>query len=82
MYRRVRSCVALSLSLSGQRIQLTAVAKKGIGKEHAKWSPVSVATFKFEPVIEINEDKEVLLTPEQRAEFVEICPAKVRRGTA
>ncbi|CAM9490155.1 unnamed protein product [Ascophyllum nodosum] len=69
--------VVIAKLAKGQRIQLTAVAKKGIGKEHAKWSPVSVATFKFEPVIEINEDKEVLLTPEQRAEFVEICPAKV-----
>ncbi|CAM9696580.1 unnamed protein product, partial [Ectocarpus fasciculatus] len=61
----------------GQRMQLTAVAKKGIAKEHAKWSPVAVATYKFEPVIEINEEKEALLTPEQKAEFVEICPAKV-----
>ncbi|CAM9665953.1 unnamed protein product, partial [Ectocarpus sp. 8 AP-2014] len=60
----------------GQRMQLTAVAKKGIAKEHAKWSPVAVATYKFEPVIEINEEKEALLTPEQKAEFVEICPAK------
>lgn len=58
-------------------MQLTAVAKKGIAKEHAKWSPVAVATYKFEPVIEINEEKEALLTPDQKAEFVEICPAKV-----
>lgn len=61
-------------------MQLTAVAKKGIAKEHAKWSPVAVATYKFEPVIEINEEKEALLTPEQKEEFVEICPAKVGRG--
>lgn len=58
-------------------MQLTAVAKKGIAKEHAKWSPVAVATYKYEPIIEINEDVERQLTPEQRAEFVEICPAKV-----
>lgn len=58
-------------------MQLTAVAKKGIAKEHAKWSPVAVATFKFEPVIEINEEREALLSPDQKAEFVEICPAKV-----
>lgn len=58
-------------------MQLTAVAKKGIAKEHAKWSPVAVATYKFEPVIEINEEREALLSPDQKAEFVEICPAKV-----
>ena len=65
------------LNETGQRMQLTAVAKKGIAKEHAKWSPVAVATFKFEPIIEINEEREALLTPDQKAEFVEICPAKV-----
>lgn len=65
---------------AGQGIQLTAVAKKGIAKEHAKWSPVAVATYKFEPVIEINTEKEELLTSEQRADFVEVCPAKVSRG--
>lgn len=64
-------------SETGQRIQLTAVAKKGIAKEHAKWSPVAVATFKYEPLIEINADVESQLSPEQKADFVEICPAKV-----
>lgn len=59
-------------------MQVTAVAKKGIAKEHAKWSPVAVATYKYEPLIEINPDVETQLTPEQRADFVEICPAKVR----
>lgn len=58
-------------------MQLTAVAKKGIAKEHAKWSPVAVATFKYEPIIEINEEVERQLTPDQKAEFVEVCPAKV-----
>lgn len=67
-----------TFAFTGQRMQLTAVAKKGIAKEHAKWSPVAVATYKFEPIIEINEEVEALLTPEQKAEFVEVCPAKVR----
>ncbi|CAN0335685.1 unnamed protein product [Pylaiella littoralis] len=69
--------IVIAKLAKGQRMQLTAVAKKGIAKEHAKWSPVAVATYKFEPIIEINEEKEALLTPEQKAEFVEICPAKV-----
>lgn len=58
-------------------MQLTAVAKKGIAKEHAKWSPVAVATYKYEPVIDINEEVERQLTADQKAEFVEVCPAKV-----
>ncbi len=75
--RRACPPACLPACFTGQRMQLTAVAKKGIAKEHAKWSPVAVATYKFEPIIEINEEKEALLTPEQKAEFVEICPAKV-----
>ena len=38
----------------GQRIKLTCVAKKGIGKMHAKWSPVSAIKIKMEPSLKIN----------------------------
>ena len=30
---------------------------QGIAKEHAKWSPVAVATYQFDPIIEINEGR-------------------------
>lgn len=33
----------------GKRIHINAIAKKGTGKENAKWSPVSAASFKYEP---------------------------------
>src|SRR5690606_11218673 len=36
-------------------LKLTAIAYKGIAKEHAKWSPVSVATYKFDPIIRFDE---------------------------
>ncbi|RHY91236.1 hypothetical protein DYB35_001633, partial [Aphanomyces astaci] len=39
----------------GQRLKLNAIAKLGIGKEHAKWSPVAVATYMFEPIITLNQ---------------------------
>nr|WCZ58443.1 RNA polymerases II, IV and V subunit 3 [Paratrimastix eleionoma] len=39
----------------GQEIKLKAIAKKGVGKEHAKWSPVATVVYKFEPEIRINE---------------------------
>jgi DNA-directed RNA polymerase II subunit RPB3 len=38
----------------GQHIKLTCVAKKGIGKMHAKWSPISIIKIKSEPNLKID----------------------------
>lgn len=43
-----------------QEVQLQCTARKGIGKDHAKWSPVATAVFRYEPVISVNQ--EVLAT--------------------
>jgi DNA-directed RNA polymerase II subunit RPB3 len=54
------------------------VAKKGIGKIHAKWSPVSTVVMRKQPIVEIDNDLvNKTLTEEQRKIFVKKCPRKV-----
>jgi len=60
-----------------QELKLTAVAIKGIGKDHAKWSPVSTAVMKFEPDVRINKGEMDLLSDRNKAAFVGSCPTKV-----
>mmetsp|Transcript_19817 Transcript_19817/g.60060 ORF Transcript_19817/g.60060 Transcript_19817/m.60060 type:complete len:346 (-) Transcript_19817:102-1139(-) len=61
----------------GQRLRLRAKATKGIAKEHAKWSPVCTATYKYEPIVEINPDVANALDEDQIDDIIESCPTEV-----
>jgi len=61
----------------GQEIDLECTARKGLGKDHAKWQPVCVANFQYEPVITLNPQLLPLLNKEQKIEFVNSCPTRV-----
>ena len=39
----------------GQEIEMELECEKGIGKTHAKWSPVSTAFYRLMPHIEFTE---------------------------
>jgi len=54
-----------------QKLRLEAYARLGRGKNHAKWQPVSMCTYKYFPKIEISKSCTAC------AKCVEICPRRV-----
>jgi DNA-directed RNA polymerase II subunit RPB3 len=61
----------------GQRVSMTCTARKGIGKEHAKWSPVCTVALKIDPVLKINEEMLADFSEDQKAAFANVCPTGV-----
>lgn len=69
--------VVIAKLRKNQSLKFTAIAKKGLGKMHAKWSPASGIVFTYEPVIKLNFEKLEQLTLEQRRKWTESCPPGV-----
>ena len=46
-----------------QQLKLKAIARKGIGKDHAKWNPCATAFFQYQPEIRINHVRYCTLKP-------------------
>lgn len=59
----------------GQRIDVTCHAVKGIGKDHAKFSPVGTACYRLLPLVEIEEGKKI--KGEEATKLKEVCPMGV-----
>mmetsp|Transcript_56530 Transcript_56530/g.97352 ORF Transcript_56530/g.97352 Transcript_56530/m.97352 type:complete len:325 (+) Transcript_56530:93-1067(+) len=66
----------------GQELHVTAVAVLGVGKEHAKWSPVSACAYIYEPILTPNVAALDALSDEDRAEIRDSCPVGVFGLTA
>jgi DNA-directed RNA polymerase II subunit RPB3 len=62
-----------------QILDMDLVAKKGIARIHAKWSPVATCQMRKEPTVWIDSDKlnGPAFSVEKRKEFVGMCPRKV-----
>ncbi|MBC7219760.1 MAG: DNA-directed RNA polymerase subunit D [Hadesarchaea archaeon] len=51
--RPVNSSIPIVRLENGQRLELVAIARLGLGKEHAKWQP-GVVAYKYMPVLEFD----------------------------
>jgi len=59
-----------------QQLKLKAIARKGIGKDHAKWNPCATAYYQFQPDIRINHALMDTLTLQEKEEWVNHWPSK------
>ena len=53
------------------------MARKGTGRDHAKWQPVATAVYRFEPEIVIDENLMARLTEDEKRAFASSSPAPV-----
>jgi DNA-directed RNA polymerase II subunit RPB3 len=61
----------------GQVLHFEAIAVKGVGKLHAKWSPVSTVTFQYLPSIILNYPLLAEFTDQEKRDWIRTCPARV-----
>ena len=70
--------IVLTKLKKGQSINMTLTAKKGIGKTHAKWSPVCTCVMKQVPNVQILDNGFMnSLSDKLKQEFCNACPSKV-----
>jgi DNA-directed RNA polymerase subunit D len=55
----------------GQKITIQAIARMGLGRNHAKWQ-ASIVSYKYDPIIEIDNSAK-----SNWQEIVDICPPKI-----
>ena len=58
----------------GQELKLKAIARKGTGKDHAKWSPVATCRFQYLPEITIRPAVMNQLSREEKEAFLASVP--------
>ena len=61
----------------GQSLKLRCIARKGTGRQHAKFSPVCGCTFQPEPMVRLNRNRVDEMLDDEKKQFVESCPRNV-----
>lgn len=69
----VEGNITVAMLKAGQRIALEAHARKGIGKDHTKFSPVATASYRLLPDIRFPQP----VTGDRAQQLVDMCPMKV-----
>lgn len=76
--RPVHDDILLAKMAPGQRIELEAHCVKGVGKDHAKFSPVATAWYRLHPSVKILQDIEGKMLDE----LLELAPGMFRARDA
>ncbi|CAD8158739.1 unnamed protein product [Paramecium pentaurelia] len=71
--RPVHSNIIIAKLRENQELNLRLICEKGVGKRHAKWSPVCTAFYKLMPSITIKNQ----LDSQRQEKLASICPMKV-----
>ena len=67
----------------GQRILARCIAKKGIGREHAKWSPVCTVAYRLDPAVQIDLPRvNRVLSLERKRQLAKLGEGALRLDTA
>lgn len=78
-YGQEKKGILLVKMRKNQELKLKAIARKGIGKDHAKWIPVATVSFQYMPEIKINRALMDTLSEQEREDFVKASPTPVFR---
>lgn len=60
-----------------QHLQLKAIARKGIGRDHTKWTPVTAAGATPMPIFKLQKEELNRLDHNSKKHLVDVCPRKV-----